>query len=124
MARRSLLVWSPSTILSFALVLVTLVASSRAGDVSPAETRLKADVADEGRARGTPGIEVSADYIAAAFKDAGLRSAPGDDGYFQPFSIGGDAHLGDPLTLRLRGPDGKSLSAQPKVEFTPLAIGV
>ena len=41
----------------------------------------------EGRAPGTKGIEASADYIAGVFKKAGLKPAPGADGYFQPFTI-------------------------------------
>src|SRR5262245_51073765 len=58
---------------------------------SPAEERLKWDVtylaADErdGRAPGTKGIESAADYVAHVFRDAGLRSAPGAEGFFQPF---------------------------------------
>ena len=97
--------------------------------VSPALARLRADVtfladdAQEGRAPGTKGIEAAADYIAAAFQDAGLKPAPGADGYFQPFTIGGNARLGTPLALSLVGPEDKTLKAEPKVDFTPLAIG-
>ena len=97
--------------------------------VSPASARLRADVAfladdaQEGRAPGTKGIEAAADYIAAAFRDAGLKPAPGADGYFQPFTIGGNARLGTPLALSLVGPEDKTLKAEPKVDFTPLAIG-
>ena len=67
---------------------------------SPAELRLKEDVtyladdAREGRAPGTRGIEAAADYIAGVFKSAGLKPAPGADGYFQPFTIGGDPDAG------------------------------
>ena len=97
--------------------------------VSPAAARLRTDVtfladdAQEGRAPGTKGIEAAADYIAAAFRDAGLKPAPGADGYFQPFTIGGNARLGTPLALSLVGPEDKTLKAEPKVDFTPLAIG-
>ena len=65
----------------------------RARRLTPAEGRMKSDVtflaadAQEGRAPGTKGIEASADYIASVFKKAGLKPAPGADGYFQPFFI-------------------------------------
>jgi hypothetical protein len=96
---------------------------------SPAESRLKADVgflaadAREGRAPGTKGIEASADYIAGVFKELGLKTAPGAHGYFQDFTLTGRPKLGDPLELTVRGPDGKSLKATPRDEFSPLAIG-
>src|SRR5690242_12710918 len=62
---------------------------------SATEARWKEDVgflaadARAGRAPGTPGIEAAADYVAGVFKAAGLKAAPGADGYFQPFTIGG-----------------------------------
>ncbi|MBV8677955.1 MAG: M20/M25/M40 family metallo-hydrolase [Planctomycetaceae bacterium] len=104
-----------------------LVAESRAP--SPAEVRFKADVsyladdAREGREPGTPGIEVAADFIAAAFKDVGLKPAPGAQGYFQPFPLTGTSALGTSPELSLEGPSGMVLKAEPKVDFTPLAIG-
>ncbi len=51
--------------------------------VGPAEARLRGDVtfladdAREGRAPGTTGIEAAAEYLAAGFKEAGLKPAPG-----------------------------------------------
>ena len=97
---------------------------------SPAEARLKEDVtflaadAREGRAPGTKGIEAAADYIAGVFKAAGLKPAPGADGYFQPFSIGGNPTLGNNQELAVDGPDGKTIRAVVKTDFSPLAIGV
>jgi len=97
---------------------------------SAAETRLRADVtylADdsrEGREPGTKGIEAAADYIASAFKEMGLKPAPGADGYFQPFTLSsGQPTLIDPLSLSFKGPEDKTLDALSKVDFTPLAIG-
>ncbi|AGA30862.1 M20/M25/M40 family metallo-hydrolase [Singulisphaera acidiphila] len=96
---------------------------------SPAEIRLKSDVsyladdAREGRGPGTQGIEAAADYIAAEFKQIGLKPAAGADGYFQPFTISGSPTLGTPLNLSLTGPEGKALKADPKTDFQPLAIG-
>jgi hypothetical protein len=96
---------------------------------SAAEVRLKSDVsflaadAREGRAPGTKGIEASADYIAGVFKGLGLKQAPGADGYFQNFKLTGRPKLGEPLELVVKGPGSKTLKAQPKTEFGPLAIG-
>ncbi|WP_422929878.1 M20/M25/M40 family metallo-hydrolase [Singulisphaera sp. PoT] len=96
----------------------------------PAEVRIRGDVsflADDkraGRAPGTDGIEAAADYIATAFKDLGLKPAPGAQGYFQPFTISGFPSLGPTQELALSGPDGKSLGGEVRKDFTPLAIGV
>ncbi len=120
--------WRPA--LAAVLVLSGTVAGLIAAEhVSPASARLRTDVAfladdaQEGRAPGTKGIEAAADYIAAAFRDAGLKPAQGADGYFQPFTIGGNARLRTPLALSLVGPEDKTLKAEAKVDFTPLAIG-
>jgi hypothetical protein len=97
--------------------------------VGPAEARLKNDVtfladdAREGRAPGSSGIEAAAEYIAAGFKGAGLKPAPGLDGYFQPFTLGGNPTLAGDLALRLNGPDDATLKAEAKTDFMPLAIG-
>jgi len=42
-----------------------------------------ADPALEGRALGTPGVDITADYIARQFKDLGLQAAGEDSYYFQ-----------------------------------------
>jgi hypothetical protein len=95
---------------------------------SPAEARLKNDVsfladdARDGRAPGTRGIEASADYIAAAFKDAGLKPAQGAQGYFQPFTISGIPVLKAGPELVASGPEGKEVKA-PRADFSPLALG-
>lgn len=96
---------------------------------TPAEARFRSDVsflaadAREGRAPGTKGIEVSAEYIAGIFKELGLKTAPGADGYFQDFTISGRPRLGEPLELAVLGAEGKTLKAEPRTEFSPLAIG-
>lgn len=97
--------------------------------LTPAETRLKADVsylaadAREGRAPGTKGIEDAALYIAEKFKRFGLKPAQGADGYFQKFPLTGRPRLGEPTELAIVEPDGEILKAEPKTEFSPLAIG-
>jgi hypothetical protein len=97
--------------------------------VSPAESRLKADVtfladdAREGRGPGTKGIDAAADYIATVFKEAGLKPAPGAEGFFQPFTIQGEFQAGADSSLAFQGPEGKSIRVDGAGEFTPLARG-
>jgi hypothetical protein len=97
---------------------------------SPTENRLREDVtylaADErdGRGPGTRGIEEAADYISFVFKSAGLKPAPGADGYFQPFSIGNQPSLGNAQELAFRGPSDKRIEGKFRTNFTPMAIGI
>lgn len=113
----------------FAVVLGAAGASAAVDYLSPAETRLKADVtfladdAREGRGPGTKGIDQAADYIATVFKEAGLKPAPGAEGYFQPFTIRGDYQVAEPSALALEGPDGKSIAIEIKKDAYPLAQG-
>jgi Peptidase family M28/PDZ domain/PA domain len=98
--------------------------------LSPAAERMKADVtflaadAQDGRAPGTKGIEVSAEYVAGVFKAAGLKPAPGSAGYFQPFSISGTPTLGDTQELVLTSADGKQVQGAFSTDFNPMAVGV
>src|SRR5262249_15130192 len=62
----------------------------------------------EGRGVETRGLNKAADYIAAAFKQAGLKPAGPDGSYFQPFSIAGQPRQGGQQSLAFRGPGGKS----------------
>jgi len=104
--------------------------SAAATYVSPSEARLRGDVTflaadeQEGRAPGTKGIEAAADHIAAVFKEIGLKTAPGADGYFQPFSLGGQPKLGEPLNLAVEGPGDEVLRATSTTDFSALSIGV
>ncbi len=97
--------------------------------VSPAELRLRDDVtylaADdrEGRGPGTRGIDEAADYISFVFKTAGLKPAPGAEGYFQPFILSGSPTLGKTQELAFDGPDDKKVTALFRADFTPLASG-
>src|SRR5436190_15575678 len=50
----------------------------------------------EGRGVDTKGIEKAADYVADAFKQAGLKPATKDGSYFQPFTFVASAKLGKP----------------------------
>jgi hypothetical protein len=78
--------------------------------------------AREGRAPGTKGIEDAALYIADTFRQLGLKPPPGANGYFQKFNLTGRPRLGEPLELFVATPD-ETLRAEPKTEFSPLAIG-
>ena len=60
----------------------------------------------EGRGIDTKGIEKAADYVAEAFKAAGLKPAMKDGSYFQPFTVTTAAKLGEPVAATLTGPDG------------------
>ena len=105
------------------------VENSPAIALTPSGSRLKADVtyladdAREGRGPGTPGIDAAADYIATTFKEIGLKTAPGAEGFFQAFQLPGPAKLGDNPTLAVSGTKDRSLKADPKTDFTPMAIG-
>ena len=98
--------------------------------LSPASERMKSDItflaadAQDGRAPGTKGIEVSASYIADVFKGAGLKPAPGAEGYFQPFSISGRPTLGNEQELVLSGPDAKEVKGTFRTDFVPMAFGI
>jgi hypothetical protein len=97
--------------------------------VSPAEARLRADVsflADdlrEGRGAGTKGLDAAAEYIATIFREAGLKPAPGADGYFQPFELRGEPKVQGEPKLVLSGPNGTTLGGRMGADFAPLAAG-
>ena len=120
--------WSVGALAAFVALGACAPAWAEERVVGPAEGRLKSDVtfladdAREGREPGSPGIESAAGYIAGVFKEAGLSTAPGALGYFQPFPIVGDPKLVNTPELSFRGPGDKSIPAG-KDAFTPLAIG-
>src|SRR5262245_59340474 len=85
-----------------------------------AEARLKKDVTYlasyecEGRGPTTEGINQAADYVAARFRQVGLRPG-GTDGYFQPFRVAGAEGA-----LTLAGPLGQSVRLGQGQHFNPL----
>lgn len=75
------------------VVVVTVFAASVAA-ASPIDlVRSLSSPAMAGRDSGAPGAAAAADTIAAHFAAAGLEPA-GTDGWFQPVSLGGEAHAG------------------------------
>ena len=58
-----------------------------------------------GRANGSAGLERAAEYIARAFRDAGL-DADGEDGYFQPFEVGAGLKIERGNYLTIDGAEG------------------
>lgn len=84
-------------------------------DISPSATkeRLKTDLfylaspEREGRGPLTNGLEKAGDYIAARFKELGLKPLAKDGSYFQPFTVGGVVMNG-PSSIEFKGNDGKT----------------
>ncbi len=84
-------------------------------DISSTATkeRLKSDLyylaapEREGRGPLTNGLEKAGDYIAARFKELGLKPLGKDGSYFQPFTVSGVVMSG-PSVIEFKGPDGKT----------------
>lgn len=74
----------------------------------------------EGRGIDTKGINRAADYIASAFKDAGVKGAMKDGSYFQPFTFVASAKLGQPTKVVLSGPGDKPLELKLGTDYNPM----
>ena len=115
----------PRTLLALAALASPMARADE--PASPAASRLKGDVAyladdaREGRAPGTAGIEAAADYVADAFKKAGLKPAAGAEGYFQPFTLAGGPKLGPAAMLEVSGLGDEVMKATPEVSFVSLS---
>jgi hypothetical protein len=102
-----------------------LAAASSAPAAEPALERIKKDLfylageECEGRGIETKGIQKAGEYVAAAFRDAGLKPAGQDGSYFQPFTVYGQPRLGTPNTLVLTGPNDRKLELKYGADFTP-----
>jgi hypothetical protein len=108
-------------------LLVLAGVGTGAGD-DPVVERMKRDItflasdACEGRGPGTEGIDKAANYIATEFQLAGLKPGGPKGSYFQPFTVSGVAKLGQPNTLRLRGPLGQEIELKAGVDFQVLGL--
>ena len=96
------------------LVLVFVLASGGIGGVSAVTPAIPPDAildhikflaSDElrGRGNGTEGLERAAEYIAAEFKEAGLRPGGDAGNWFQPFELTIGVTVGDANRLVIRG---------------------
>lgn len=74
----------------------------------------------EGRGIDTKGIDKAADYIAEAYKKAGLKPAMKDGTYFQPFKVMMSAKLGKPTALTLTGPEDAKKELKLNSDFSAM----
>lgn len=113
---------------SFAFVLV-LISFSRAEVAPEIKARLTHDLkylaSDEleGRGVGTKGLDVAADFIAKAFRDAGLDVTQAGGDPFQEFTMTTGAKLGSPNSLKLVGPEGKTIELAIDQDFQVCSFG-
>jgi hypothetical protein len=77
----------------------------------------------QGRGNGTQGLLRAGTYVADRFREAGLRPAGGDGGFFQPFDAG-EKVVGTPTgTLRFTTRDGREMALALGREYVPASIG-
>ena len=112
----------------FALVfaVVTLLRAEVAPEVTNRLTEdLKYLASDELEGRGieTKGINLAADYVAKAFKDAGLNVTTAGGDPFQEFTMTTGAKLGPTNTLKLVGPEGKTIELAIDKDFQVCSFG-
>lgn len=74
----------------------------------------------EGRAIGSKGLDLAAEYIAAQFAAAGLRTDRCEKSPFQRFTLPGLPKLGPHNSLVLQGP-GQRIELRLGEDFTPLS---
>jgi Zn-dependent M28 family amino/carboxypeptidase len=118
----------PRSLFALALILLATIAvrADSAGD--PNVARMRADLTFlasdecEGRGPGTAGIDRAADFIAAAFKAAGLKGGMPDGGYFQPFTVRGNPQLGAGSAVALTGPDGETKILKLDEQFQAIGL--
>jgi hypothetical protein len=114
--------------LKASLLGLVVLGGARAETKDEVEARMHRDIkflaADECEGRGvdTKGIARAADYIAAAFKKAGLKPAGAESSYFQAFKIAGPPKLEGVAVLRLRGPKGEDLELKAGTDFEVLGL--
>ncbi|HJZ58746.1 MAG TPA: M28 family peptidase [Gemmataceae bacterium] len=73
----------------------------------------------EGRGVETRGIEKAADYLADAFRQAGLKPAGQGGSYFQPFPMTAFPERTGPSTLAFAGPNGQGFTPTENEDFRP-----
>lgn len=120
--------WRTGRLLVAVACLLSLNALCRADQAADAEARLRRDIEFlaspecEGRGVNTKGINLAADYVAKEFEKAGLKPAKANAGYFQPFTMTGNAIRGEKNTLALRGPQGQVIEFKVGEHFAPVGL--
>jgi hypothetical protein len=117
-------------VVGFSLAFVIAVGSFSWAEVAPeVKTRLTEDLkylaSDdlEGRGIGTKGIDVAAEFISKAFREAGLDVSKAGGDSFQEFSMTTGAKLGTPNSLKLVGPEGKTIELAIDKDFQVGSFG-
>lgn len=83
--------------IAFTLAALAALQGTAPDSLSPGARRVQADVrwlsedAREGRGVRTAGLQAAGDYVADAFRRAGVRPANPDGSYFQDFTLAADA---------------------------------
>lgn len=126
MSKRSCLRAARWSVLAGAILLMSRVALAAE---NATDARMRRDITFlasdgcEGRGVKTQGINRAADYIAAEFRKAGLKSAVPDGSYFQPFTMSaGGAELASPNSLAFNGPNRQRIDLPVDVDFRPLGL--
>jgi hypothetical protein len=81
-----------------------------------------ADDACEGRLTGTPGATRAAEFISTAFQQAGLRPAPGLEGYYQPFTFTSGVRLLEPENTFVVSSQESTAAVELGRDFVPLTF--
>ena len=109
--------------LTLGVILIGVSAAALAPDIEP--DRLLAHIkflsSDEmkGRSNGSPELDRAADYIAQAFRDAGLQPGGVNGSWFQPFELQAGLTVGE-NRLTIEG-DGKRVALTLGTSYLPLA---
>ncbi len=77
----------------------------------------------EGRGVGTNGINLAADFVAKAFREAGLDISKAGGDPFQEFSMTTGAKLGEKNFLKFVGPDGAAIELAIDKDFQTCSFG-
>lgn len=106
------------------------ICPSRSAEIAPeVKSRLTEDLkylaSDELEGRGieTKGINLAADFVSKAFKDAGLNVTKAGGDPFQEFTMTTGAKLGPTNTLKLVGPEGKTIELAIDKDFQVCSFG-
>jgi hypothetical protein len=114
-------------VLTAALVLLAGASAALAPEIEPerllAHIKFLSDDDMKGRANGSPELERAAEYIANAFKEAGLRPAGEKGSWFQPFQLQAGLIVGRDNRLTIER-DGKRVTFTLGTSYYPLAAPI